>query len=115
MGLTAGVLLSALLLFLFSIWITLQDTPQGMIEPLAVFSVSFGAFLAGLVCTRITRRNGIVYGVLCGLLLSGIVLLAGMITGVGGVGIPGIFRVVFIMLCSMIGGVLGVNIRRKRR
>ena len=113
-GLAMGMLVSALLFFLFSIWVTFQDTPQSLIEPLAVFSLSAGAFFAGFVCTRTTRRNGLVYGVLCGLVLSAIVLLVGMIVGVGGVGLAGVFRVVFAMLCSMIGGVLGVNVKRRR-
>ena len=113
-GLTAGIVVSALLLFLFSILIMRQDTPQRLIEPLAIASLSVGAFFTGLACTRITRRGGLVYGMLCGLLLSGIVLLAGMIAGVGGVGASGIFRVIFITLCSMIGGVMGANARRRR-
>jgi len=114
MGLAAGIFVAALLLFLFSIWVMLQDTPQRLIDPLAIFSMSVGAFFAGFACTRMTRRSGLAYGLLCGLILSGVVLLAGMIAGIGGVGIHGIFRVVFIMLSSMIGGVMGVNMRRKR-
>ena len=110
-----GIIVTVVLLFAFSVWITFQDTPQGLVNPLSIFALSAGAFITGLVCTRITRRAGLMYGAVCGLCLSLLVVIAGLVTGSGGVGIPGLFRVVFVMLCTMIGGVLGVNMRKKRR
>jgi putative membrane protein (TIGR04086 family) len=114
-ALICGIVVTVILLFIFSLWIAFRDTPQGLVNPLSVFALSVGAFAAGLVCTRITRRGGLMYGVVCGACLSALVLIAGLITGAGGIGVAGLFRVIFIMLCAVIGGISGVNMRKKRR
>jgi putative membrane protein (TIGR04086 family) len=114
-SLICGIVVSVILLFVFALWITFNDTPQRIIDPLAIFALSAGAFAAGFVCTRIVRRKGVIYGAVCGLCLSVLVILAGFFTGAGGIGVAGLFRVIFVMLCAMIGGVSGVNVRKKRR
>lgn len=111
-GVSIGLIISIILLFLFASFITVRDTPQGLIDPMAIFALSVGAFISGLVCTRIVRNGGLINGLVCGLAISVLVLLTGLIAGSGGIGAAGIFRVIFIVISAMIGGVLGVNIKR---
>ena len=112
-GLAAGLAVVALMLFLFSVLITMRDVPQGIIDPLAVFALMSGALVSGVVCTRITRSGGLLYGALCGAALSALVLLGGFFSGVDGIGLSGVFRVALAVLSAVIGGVVGANMRDK--
>jgi putative membrane protein (TIGR04086 family) len=115
MSVLFGVLFCVVLMLVMSVIITTQDIPQSAIEPLAVFAVSVGAFVAGYLCARALRANGLMYGAVCGAVLTVIVLIAGLIAGTGGLGIPALFRTVFLMLSSMLGGVIGVNTKKRRK
>ena len=112
-GVAAGLVIAAVLLFLFAILIVLRDVPQALIDPMAIFSLVIGSLVSGIVCTRITRSGGLFYGTFCGGLLSVLVLLIGFFIGSAGIGLPGVFRVLFVMISAMIGGVIGANMRKK--
>jgi putative membrane protein (TIGR04086 family) len=58
------------------------------------------------------RRKGLLYGAVCGVLLTGIVMIAGIALHDGGFGVPMLFKALFLTLPAMLGGVLGVNARR---
>ena len=113
-GVITGILAGVVLLLLFSALVSVKDIPQSMIDPMAIFSLCVGAFVAGFRCSRVVRSRGLVYGAFSGVMFSVVVIFAGMISGAGGIGMPTVFRCVFILLCAMIGGVLGVNVRKRR-
>jgi putative membrane protein (TIGR04086 family) len=112
-GLIVGVAASALMLLAFSAWITFHDTPQGLIEPMAVLSLCTGGFLSGFACARLTRGSGLKYGALCGAALALLVMIAGLVSGTGGIGVSSLYRLASTTLPAMFGGVLGVNLRKK--
>ncbi|MCL2056329.1 MAG: TIGR04086 family membrane protein [Oscillospiraceae bacterium] len=109
-----GIIVCALLMLVMSIVITTQDVPHSAIEPMAVFAVSAGALAAGYLCARAMRSGGLVHGGACGLVITLIVLIAGLSAG-NSLGVPALFRIIFIMLSSMMGGVIGVNTRRRKK
>ena len=114
-GVFAGILCCIALLLVFSAVLATQNIPQSAIGPMAVFAVSAGGFAAGYLCARMMRANGLMYGAVCGLIITALVLLAGQFSGSGGLGVPALFRGIFITLSAMAGGVVRVNTRRRRR
>lgn len=113
-SLVTGILVCAVILLLFSLVLSTQNIPQSAIDPMATAAVASGALVAGYVCSRQIRRNGLLCGLVCGVILSFVLLLASLGVSDYGFGIPALFKVVFILLLSMIGGVLGVNRKQKR-
>jgi len=109
-----GMAACILLMLLMSVLLTTQNIPQSAIEPMALFAISAGAFTAGYLCARAMRSGGLVYGGACGLIITLIVIIAGLSAG-NSLGAPALFRIIFIMLSSMLGGVVGVNTRRRKR
>lgn len=110
-----GALFCALLLLLMSVLLSTQNIPQFAIHPMASFAISAGGFVAGFCCAKIMREKGLAYGAFCGAVLTVIVLLAALALKDNGFGIPALLKTAFIMLSSMLGGVLGVNTRRRRK
>ena len=102
-------------LLLFSLLLSLYSVPQSLISPLAIFALSASALVSGLCCSKMVRRNGLACGAACGLGLSVLVVIAGLILGDRAFGVPAMLKVTFVMLSAMIGGVLGVNTNSKRK
>lgn len=103
------------ILLLLSLVVSTQNIPQAMISPMAIFAVSVGSFASGFCCARAMRANGLAYGALCGVIMCTVVLFASLIVSDGGFGIPALLKIAFMMLSSMIGGVMGVNTKHKRK
>lgn len=111
----SGVAVCIAMLLLFSLILSTQNIPQAAVSPMATAAVSLGALAAGYVCAKMLREKGLMWGLICGVILSFVVLLASFGLSGSGLGIPALFKVVFILLCSMLGGVMGVNTRHKRK
>lgn len=110
-----GVAVYAAVLLLLSLVLSTRNIPQSMVGPMATFALCVGAFAAGFTCTKILREKGLLWGLACGVVLSFILLVLSIGLDESGLGIPTLFKVVFILLCSMLGGVTGVNTRSRRR
>ncbi|MDL2233165.1 TIGR04086 family membrane protein [Ruminococcaceae bacterium OttesenSCG-928-L11] len=110
----AGVIVCALLMLAMSAVVASRNIPQSAIDPMALAALTLGAFAAGYLCAKLVGSNGLIYGAVCGAILTAIVVLAGMVSGAGGMGVPAVFKAIFIMLAAMLGGVLRVNTKRRR-
>jgi len=110
----AGAVACMIVLLIFSFVLSTQNIPQSLVDPMATVSICVGAFVSGLVCGKIIHRKGLVCGLVCGIALSFVLLLASLGISDGGFGIPALFKIVFILLFAMLGGVLGINTRKRR-
>ena len=108
-GVMAGIAVCMALWLLFAVIVWTQNVPQSLIEPMAIVSISAGGLAAGFVCARIMRSGGLMYGLIVGAMLSIIMMLIGLGISNNSVGMPELFKTVFIVLSAAIGGVLGVN------
>ena len=113
MGVLVGTVVCAVLLLVFSVVLASRSVPQGLIGPMAIFALSIGAFSSGFCSARIARAKGLLFGAACGVIITVLVMTASMIGG-SELGIPALLKTAFILFSSMIGGVLGVNARRRR-
>lgn len=113
LGLCVGVLCTTLLLLLMALLIRSVDVPRGAVTPLAVTAAGVGAFAAGLTAALAARRNGLVLGAVCGLVLFLIILLAGNLRFDGVDGSFAVTKAAVLTVAGAIGGVLGVNRRRR--
>jgi putative membrane protein (TIGR04086 family) len=102
-------------MLLMSLILTVQDIPQRAVGPMSTFAITVGAFAAGFCCTKIQRRQGLAYGAVCGAVLCVISMLASLGYPGGGFGVLSLIKAMFMLLGGMLGGVLGVNTRQKRR
>ncbi len=111
----AGALVCIAILLLMSLLMAVKSIPQAMVGPMAVFALMAGALAGGFCCSKLLRRNGLVMGAICGFVMCLVVLLAGFSLPHNIMGTNALFKVVYVLLASMLGGVLGVNTRSGRR
>lgn len=110
-----GAVCCSLVLLAFSFLMSMQNIPQSAIEPMAIFALVFGGFIAGFSCAKAMREHGLAYGALCGAILTVLVILSGLTITGNQFGLPVLFKIVFIMFSSMLGGVIGVNAKKRRK
>ncbi|MBQ5840407.1 MAG: TIGR04086 family membrane protein [Clostridia bacterium] len=112
-GVAVGILVCTLLLLLMAAVIQRVDVPLGAALPLAVGAAAVGAFAGGLTAALISRQRGLLLGAVSGLVLFLLVLLAGLARYAAVDGSTALLKAVVLMVAGAVGGVLGVNRRRR--
>jgi putative membrane protein (TIGR04086 family) len=113
-GSVAGAALCAALLGAFALaFVSAGHIPQGLISPLVIGISALSAFMAGLITAKISRKRGLAYGALSGLLLFVLFLVSGLIASHEAVSAASGMRLLVMVLSGAIGGLLAVSKKSK--
>lgn len=108
------VFVTAALIFIFAAAINYLDVPLAYAPILATISVGLGGFSAANYISKRLGRRGAVTGFLAGVVIFAIITLVALFGNKGAVTMNTAFHFVIIVLCSVIGGILGVNKKSKK-
>lgn len=113
-GAVVGALCCTLLLAVMAAIVASQDIPKAAITPMAIVAAAAGAFFGGFAAARIAREKGLLIGGACGLLLFILVALAGFafLKEIRGAYI--LVKLAVMLVLAALGGVIGVNLRKRR-
>ena len=113
-GAVVGALCCTLLLAVMAAIVASQDIPKAAITPMAIVAAAAGAFFGGFAAARIAKEKGLLMGGACGLLLFILVALAGFafLKEIRGAYI--LVKLAVMLVLSALGGVIGVNLRKRR-
>ena len=109
-----GMVATAVVLMGFALVMSMRDVPQALIDPMAVFALCIGAFLAGLLGAKGVGRRGMLIGMLCAALMFVLVLAVGTAAVREGFGPLTLVKLFAMLLCGAIGGILGINTKKRR-
>ena len=113
-GAVVGALCCTLLLAVMAAIVASQDIPKAAVTPMAIVAAAAGAFFGGFAAARIAKEKGLLIGGTCGLLLFILVALAGFafLKEIRGAYI--LVKLAVMLVLSALGGVIGVNLRKRR-
>lgn len=109
----AGITIMLISVLLFSIITYVLIGSMKFAEFFGLASLFAGGISSGYICGRYRRRRGLVEGILCGLVIYGVITVAGGIIGTAG--ITGIKKLLLLTLSGAAGGVSGVNSIRPKK
>ncbi len=112
-GVAVGVIACVGALMLMALIVQSVDVPRTAVLPIAIATAAIGAFLAGLTAAAVAKQKGLLLGAVCGLVLWLLILLAGVARYTGVSGSNAALKLVVLLLCGSVGGVLGVNMRKR--
>ncbi|MGI6265381.1 MAG: TIGR04086 family membrane protein [Acutalibacteraceae bacterium] len=112
-GTVAGTLVCLAGLLIMAAVLTARDMPQSVVTPLAVIAAAFGALVGGFIAARVARGRGLLMGALTGALLYLLILLAGTIWFRDALGVGLLVKLAVLVVCGGVGGILGVNLRKR--
>ena len=115
MGVLFGAIICMCLLAVMALVMSIGDIPQGLVFMLASIAFWLGGLAGGFFCACLSKERGLLLGLCCGLILSAICLLASLTMGGPNWGGAAIARFVAMLFACALGGVLGVNRRKKVR
>ena len=108
-GAVCGAVLCAGLLALFAFgFVKASYIPQFAINPIIIAVSAFSAFAA-----KVSKKNGLLFGAISGLLLFILFLLAGVIVFHGAPVLTTLTRLAVMVLAGAIGGLLSVSKKSK--
>ena len=110
-----GAAVTILVLLVMSTALAAHDIPRRAVPSMATLAVIAGAFASGFACTKMTRRGGLAYGAVCGAAFCLLAMLSSFGISDEGFGVTSLFKLLFMLLGGMLGGVFGVNTRRSRK
>lgn len=112
-AIVVGALITVVALGIFSYVMTLLDSPPWMISLMASISICLGSYVSGYLIAKKRRRSGLATGLLTGILIFFIIFILGLIFSKTPISVGIISKAVMIIVCSIIGGIAGVNTKIK--
>lgn len=109
-----GIIVILITLFLFSIILSKVNATEFVLSIVATISLCIGGYVGGYVCARKRRRNGLIQGIICGTIIFAIVLLFGTVFAKAVIEISTAGKLILTLLCSGVGGIVGVNTKKRR-
>lgn len=114
-GVLTGTVISVLIVALMSfIFVKIGTVPDTAAVPCALAALCIGAFLGGYICAKTAGSFGMMMGALSGFFLFVILLAAGCAAG-SEPGIVSLLRLAAAVLCGALGGIAGVNKKKRRK
>lgn len=114
-GTVAGVVAIVGILMLFSLLLSSNSPPQGVLTPMAIAALCIGSFVGGGVSAKLAGEKGLIMGAGTGLLLFFVLLIAGTAVQLVGLDALLFLRLTLLLISASLGGVVGVNLKKRRR
>ena len=110
-----GVVLTFLILCAFAALMSVRDLPHSAVVPMSILAVAAGTILSGYCCARILREKGLLWGLCCGTVIFLLAFFCELTLLGPVIGPLALYKFIIYAASGMIGGVLGVNKKRKVR
>lgn len=115
MGALFGTISAVILLLIFSAILSFSDIQESYLALFGYLAVVVGAFMGGFFSSMKHRKKGLVSGLVTGVLLFIILFIFRLIiVGFDSFTISTFIQLLLIVIASTVGGILGVNIKKKR-
>ena len=113
-GAVSGIAVSMLIILVsVVIMVKTQSMVYTAVVPITVAAVLAGSFVGGYVSARLNRSLGLLIGAVCGAVIFLAFLGIGSMSG-GSVSMVTLLRLGLDILSGAVGGVIGVNKKRRR-
>lgn len=113
-GTAISVISSALLILFFAFIVSAGDLTKSTVYPLSSVALGVSGLLGSEFCAKKIGSNGIVCGLIIGIILYFIFFIIGILTNGLHLSSLWLIRLMIVMIMSIIGGILGVNKTAKK-
>lgn len=103
-----------LLLSIFAAILSKGDFGESTLTAMSFTAQTLGALIGGFAAAKINKKNGLIMGVANGAIMFALLTVLSMILG-GSLSVMTVIRLILLVLGSTLGGIMGVNIRKKQK
>jgi len=113
-GIISSILITLILLFIFATVLTYSNIQESTIPIVTIVITAISIFIGSSISTIKISKNGILNGGIIGFIYIFLLYIISSIIQTGfSLNIYSIFMIIAAILAGMIGGIIGVNIKRK--
>lgn len=102
------------LLALFAVILSKSDFGEPTLTALSFSAQTLGAIVGGFAAAKINKKNGLIMGAANGGIVFALLTVLSLILGAS-LSIMTVIRLIMLVLGSTLGGIMGVNIRKKEK
>jgi len=110
-----GVVVTFLIMLILSALMLWLDLNGSLSVPFATISVAAGSLAAAFYAARKFGSKGYLIGPLVGVITFLVVTVISLIVSGGSLNSNTLFRFIIIVISSLIGGILGINLQRDKK
>ena len=112
-GAVVGLVLCIVFSLIAALVVSSADLPHRIVMPISMAIIGLSAFIGSIISGKIHKRQGLIVGVIVGILMLLVILAAGFFVPDDSLGATMILKAIATLLPTLIGSVIGVNLRRK--
>ncbi len=112
-GSAVGLICCILFSFVAAFLVSVGDLGHRSVMPIAMAIIALSSFIGAVVSARLHRRQGLLLGALVAFITFAVLMLAGIFVPDEALGANLALKALLVLIPSIVGAVLGVNIRRK--
>ena len=114
-GVAVGLLLTALCMVLFAAILAAYDVSDFLVTVFSLTALVLGAIAAGFTASKLYGKNGLLIGMVVGVVLFALILLVSLAINPQSVTIQTLIKLVVTVLCAGLGGILGDKKKRRKK
>lgn len=114
-GVITSIIFTAIFLFIFAFLLTIYDASDSVIIIMSMIAWCIGAFTGGFAAAKAYGKNGLIMGFCSGIIMFLLLTLIAMIVNSSGLTIQSFIKLILSVVSACIGGVMGINLKRKRK
>lgn len=110
-GSITSIILTLVLLFIFSIIVTYTNVKESIISPIIIIITSISILIGSSISSLKIKKNGLLNGAIVGIIYILTIYILSSIMGMGfKIDINSVLMIIFAIVAGMLGGIVGVNI-----
>ena len=110
-GSIVSILLTMLLLFIFSVILTYTSLQETIITPVIIVITAISILIGSSISTLKIKKNGLLNGAIVGIIYILSIYLISGVTGTGfSLNLNSIIMIISSIIAGMVGGIIGVNL-----
>ena len=114
-GLAVFIVTNLFFTSIFALILTYFDLSDTATVVMSVVSLALGSLISGFITAKINGSNGLLYGLLSGIVAFLLVLIVSLILNFGAFSIFTVLKAIAMIISAVIGGILGVNLKRNKK
>ena len=109
-GFILSIIFTVILSCLFALILSFTSgIPYGIIDYAAVGIEGISVFSGAYIAAALVKSQGIIIGALCGVTFFILTAALALSTGSADIGVITVIRLAVLLICGIVGGILGVN------
>ena len=114
MGVVSSVSIASIIMCIVATILTFSSLlPYEYLAYIMIFILCISVFFVGYIASRINKSKGLILGLINGVIIFSAISLSGMFLSENTVSYITLIRFVAITVCSILGGIKGVNKKEK--